>query len=292
MNALLDGPSPSRESSPSAGKEHKSLHESIMEIMSEHEDSGDEAKAKQEKLLRAVKRTEADAGRKRWYFFTDQSEPNSTSIEARQPFPKASAKGAWGFLAAANARSHFFEDGFAHHLQRRRQDLPDEIFAWVLSETVQEKSWKLREAYLKLLSVCPAQAGRVMNEEVIQQLFRELGASEEALAASASLPNGKEQHNNQTRPDYLERSWTPTETALRVLALTAPGLGIEALTYTMSIILRLGLDDVVHEDPGVSKCYQDVLESIVQAVPQTFWDDFVRPPFFLLSFLILTILFL
>ncbi|KAK4170375.1 hypothetical protein QBC43DRAFT_306019 [Cladorrhinum sp. PSN259] len=264
--------SSSRDPSPTCEKKSKSLHESMLEIMSDPEDKDnhDEAGAKKEKLLRAVKRIEADVGRRQWYFFRDQSEPNSASIEVRQSFPKAHATGAWKFLAADEGRSQLFEVGFPYHVQRRRKDLPDEIFLWVLNESAQEKSWKLREGYLKLLGACLDQSGRVMDEETITQLFRNLGASEEALAP---VPRPKREYREK-RPGYLERDWTPLVTVLRILTCTAAGLSIESLTKGISLVIRLGIDDVVREDPAVSRSYQNLLQSIVQAVPDRSWDDF------------------
>ncbi|KAK3991154.1 hypothetical protein QBC44DRAFT_53980 [Cladorrhinum sp. PSN332] len=273
IDDMLKKSSSGGDSSLSSGKEpRKTLHESMMEIMSDPEDKDnqDEARAKKEKLLRAVKRIEADVGRRQWHFFKDHDEANSTSIEVRQSFPKARATGAWKFLAAEKGRSQAFEDGFPYRVQKRRNDLPDDIFIWVLKETVQEKSWKLRDGYLKLLSACPLQAGRMVDEDVVQQLFRNLGATEEALAPDA----GTKKEYRAKGPDYLERDWTSLATVLRILSCTAAGLSIESLTRSMSLILRLGIDDVVREDPAVSRSYQDVLHSIVQAVPGRSWNDF------------------
>ncbi|KAL2136055.1 hypothetical protein VTI74DRAFT_5635 [Chaetomium olivicolor] len=251
---LSDGPSPS-------------LHDTMLELLSDADGSQDEAT--RGRLLRAVKRTEATVRRKEWYFFDQQSQPNSTAIEVRAAFPKAAATGPWAFLAPEKYRSEVFEDGLPFHVQNKLGSLPDEIFRWVLNEAAHENSRKLRDEYIRLVSACPDQIGRVLDDNVILDLFRGLGASERALGAVVQ-PKGS---SVQGAP-YPEHSWGRLGAVLRIISGTAHGMTTQSLTKSMSILLRLGIDNIVREDQEVATDYQDALLQVALAVPWKSWDNF------------------
>jgi hypothetical protein len=267
--ALLDPASPTAHRDAASTAEPTSLHDAMLEVLSDLEDSQNEGN--RGRLLQAVKRTEVTARRKEWYFFDPQGQVNSSAIEVRQGFPKAAATGAWAFLGPEKSRAEFFEDGLAYHVQCKTYDLPDEIFLWVLNETPHAKPRKLQDEYLRLLGVCPDQAGRLMDEGVIVQLFRDLGASERALAAR-SQPSGS---SGQGAP-YPEHEWIRLQAVLRILTETAHGLKVQPLTRAMAILLRLGMDNIVRENQSIATTYQDALCQIALAVPWKAWNSFVR----------------
>ncbi|GAB1312231.1 Formin GTPase-binding domain-containing protein [Madurella fahalii] len=265
--ALLDSPSPTPHSTCSPRNPQTTLHDAMLGVLSDPGDSQDEGH--RDRLLRAVKRTEATVRRKEWYFFDRQGPANSTAIKVRQAFPKTAATGAWAFLAPERHRSEFFEDGLPYHVQCKALSLPDEIFIWVLNEAPHAKSKKLQEEYLRLLGACPNQAERLIDENAIAQLFREVGASERALTASFQ-PDGS---SGQGAP-YPEHEWPRLRTVLRILTETAHALKIQSLTRAMAILLRLGIDNIVREDQAIATHYQDALLQIVLAVPLRAWDSF------------------
>ncbi|KAK4154835.1 hypothetical protein C8A00DRAFT_42449 [Chaetomidium leptoderma] len=265
--ALLAQRSPIARGEGVANGAHASLHDTMLDVLSDPEGSQDEGN--RGRLLRAVKRTEATVGRREWYFFDPQRHPNSTAIGVRPAFPKAKAKGVWALLAPEGHRSEVFEDGLPYQVQCRMQDLPDDIFLWVLYEAPYEKSRKLRDEYVRLLGVCPEQIGRLLDKDVVLELFRDIGAPERALSASprpsGSLENGA---------PYPENDRIRLQTLLRVLAGTAHALETQALTRTMSILLRLGIDNIVREDQVVAIEFQDALLRIALAVPWRSWNNF------------------
>jgi hypothetical protein len=150
------------------------------------------------------------------------------------------------------------------------RSLPDEIFQWVLNEVAHEKHKKLRDEYLRLLGACPDQIGRLMDEDLVLGLFRDLGASERALG-TASQPGSSEKG-----APYPEHNRGRLQAVLRILAETAHALRNKVLTRVMSILLRLGIDNIVREDYAVSTDFQDALLRVVLAVPWRSWNNFVR----------------
>jgi hypothetical protein len=254
-----------------ANGEHASLHDTMLDMLSDAEGSQNEGH--RGKLLRAVKRTEATVGRKEWNFFDRQAELKRTAIEVRPAFPKTEAAGVWAFLAPEKQRSEIFEDGLPYNVQCRMQNLPDEIFLWVLGEAPREKSRKLRDEYMRLLGACSDQIERLLDDEAVLELFRDLGASERALGASPQPGRNLDQGG-----PYPEHDKIRLQNVLRILAGAAHALGIQALTRTMSILLRLGIDNIVREDQAVATDYQDALLQVAQAVPARSWNNFVRSP--------------
>lgn len=258
-----------------ASKAGANLHDTMLDVFSDAE--GSEEESTRNKLLRALKRTQSDSRRKQWRFFhpLDQNQANGagdglSSIEARTPFPRSAAKGTWEFLAP-KGRSEFFEDGLPFSIQTRMQNLPDEIFLWVLREVPFEKSRKLREEYIRLLKVCLEQAGRLIGEYLVDQLFRDVGASETAFR-SPPQPTGD--RGFEETEIYLKRDWTPLRSVLQVLVKTSPGLSVKSLTRSVTLLLRLGMDDLIHEDQAVARDYDEALQRLVHFVPKSAWDSF------------------
>jgi hypothetical protein len=267
--ALLAQASPSIFGERAANGAHASLHDTMLDVLSDPE--GSQGEGTRGRLLRAVKRTEATVGRKEWYFFDRQRQPNSTAIEVRPAFPKAKATGVWAFLGPEKHRLEVFEDGLPYNVQRQMGNLPDEIFQWVLQVAPHEKSKKLRDEYVRLLGVCPDQIGQLVDENVVLELFQDLGASNRALAAS-SLSSG----SSEGGAPYPEHDRIRLQTVLRILAGAAHGLDIQTLTRTAGILLRLGIDNIIRENPAVAAEYQDALLQVVLAVPWKAWNNFVR----------------
>lgn len=250
-----------------------SLHDTMLDVFSDPEGSQEEGT--RHKLLQAVKRTEMTVQRKQWRFsdhLDHHADGAVSSIEARRPFPGNAATGTWQFLAQAQGRSELFEDGLPYNVQVRMQNLPDDIFLWVLREIPAEKSRKLREEYLRLLGVCPDQAGRLLDTNRIDQLFSDAGASKRVFQSPSKATNGG---GSEQRDMYLRRDWTPIRSVLGILIETSQGLSVPSLTRSVAILLRLGMDDLVREDRNVARDYQDALNQLIHAVPRASWDNFV-----------------
>lgn len=261
-------------------KESASLHETMLDVFSDAENSQDEGN--REKLIRAVKRSQATPNRKEYHFFDDppQQDSNSSSIGVRSPFPKAAAKGPWKFLAKDQGRTDLFEDGVPFLVQSKLKNLPDEIFTWVLGEIPFVKSARLREEYLRLLEECPGQAGRLIDENLVVSFFRAIGASERALDLKSCSPHpsksdGKHYSGTPGSHDDGRRDWTGLLAVLEILSRTSEGLRLPSLTCSIALLIRLGMDRVIREDPDVELEYQETFWWLIKSIPRGCWDKLV-----------------
>ncbi|KAK0655952.1 hypothetical protein B0T16DRAFT_317357 [Cercophora newfieldiana] len=248
----------------------RSLHDTMLNVLSDADNSQDESKHKQ--LLRAVKRTESTDHRKWWHFFDRvvESDDGSSSIKARPIFPTSKATGVWSFLAPEEGRSALFEDGIPFSVQLRTNSLPDEIFLWVLKDLLAEGSRKLRQGYFRLLGVCGDQIERCIDADFIDRLFRTAGAPDRVFRPQL---RATEQEYGRAGP-YSPRDCTNLRSVLQVLIDTSHFLNYGAVERSVAILLRLGMDNIVREDQAVARDYQDALEWLVTAVPDKKWDNF------------------
>lgn len=265
----------------SGRKESASLHDTMLDVFSDPEDSQDEGH--REKVLRAVKRSQATPGRKEYHFFDEppQQNPNSPgTIGVRGSFPKAVAKGPWKFLARDQGRADLFEDGVPFLIQSKLKNLPDEIYSWILWEIPAVKSPRLREEYLRLLENCTDHTGRLIDENLIVKLFRDLGASDTALdlrPQSKPYPKSTERSHNSSSisSSDRQRDWTGLLAVLEILSRASDGLTLRTLTCSIALVLRLGMDRVAREDPDVASEYQETFWWLVKAIPAGCWDKLV-----------------
>jgi len=272
-NALEALGSPSTRFAAKLKQQSSSIHDSLLDVLPDAEGSQDESKVR---LLQAVARTEATVLPKQWFFFDESSQTSTIPLESRSLFPKGMAKGVWAFLATEGRRNEVFEDGLPLRVQRKMQNLPDEIFQWVLQEVFHEKSKKLRDEYLRLLGACPSQIRRLMDEDKITWLFQNVGASERALVVGSQPAGGSDLPTSRAPCPEQQRDLLGV--VLRILKETAHSLAFKSLTRAMTLLLRLGMDHLVREDAGIATDHQNALSGIALGVHSSDWNNFVGSP--------------
>ncbi|RAL59163.1 hypothetical protein DID88_006719 [Monilinia fructigena] len=105
------------------------IHGNILRGLHEEKEEGGGKNV--QKVLNAVKRTEALNMGSRWYFFETEEIPTVK----RQPFPKASVLKNWkNDLAEPRVRHQTFVSGFAENMVAYGNTLPDEIIKWILDD--------------------------------------------------------------------------------------------------------------------------------------------------------------
>lgn len=237
-------------------------------ILESHDGNDEEGSRSKMKLVRALERAEVASSEKRFYFF--HLKESDSSAVSRTPFPKTAAKGVWLFLRDPRDRQSHFLVGQPHVIQSRKQNIPDEIFLWVLDELASERSSQLQEAYVNLLGQCPLQAHRLLDQGRLTSLFSGLGATQDIEDLSSPITFIEE-----VNQPYAGRDWSCLRSTLEFLARVAADLDASSLTAAMKIVLRLSLDTTLMDDNHVRTAYQATAHAITSNVAGTAWDKFV-----------------
>lgn len=222
------------------------------------------------RIVRALGRANVSGGGRAYYFF-EQKEPEGQALLVGNPFPDQQAEGVWEILADKRDRSRHFTSGFPFDLQKMFGNMPDEIFLWVLNEVCYERRRDLSLDYVKLLRICDDQVRRLVTPELLQQLFRKLGATKdvEDLSSSVTL-------RNEVADPYRGRSWVCLESFLGLLECIATSLSPAARTTTMQILLRLGMDRIAVENFGLAQEWRWAVDITARSVLGSGWTTFVR----------------
>lgn len=219
------------------------------------------------RIVRALERTEIVGDRRQFYFF-EQRAPEVDVVGRR--FPKAEAKGPWAILGGAEDRARHFASGFPYDIQKKLGNLPDEIFLWVLDEVCSEQRRPLQVEYLKLLSICHDQARRLVTPALLQQLFRNLGATRDVGELMAHVTLREEASN-----PYPDRNWSCVENLLELLGQLSGHLTPATRSTAMQILLRLGMDGIAVENFGYAQKWREAADLVARSVPDEQWTDFV-----------------
>jgi len=254
------------ESPPSKGplqQQPANIQEHMLGLM----ESGRDDEVDRDKILRALERTDARAVHERWYFFKEYL---GASPASRTPFPAGAAIGRWAFLDDTEARQGCIEQGIVQTALRKKQNLPDEIFLWLLDELCLEPQEALRVRYIEILALCPDQVRRHVDTEALCRLFQRLGSRWESTDLSARV-----EMVPAIGEPYPGRTWSHLGSVLRLLSAVAADLSDQAIAGAVKLLLRLGVDGVVQETVDLALAYRDAMQNLMTAVPLSRWDDFV-----------------
>ncbi|KAK7729854.1 hypothetical protein SLS53_009152 [Cytospora paraplurivora] len=218
------------------------------------------------RIVRALERTEIVGDRRRYYFF-EQRAPEADVVGRR--FPKEKAKGPWAILAGAEDRARHFASGFPYDIQKKLGNMPDEIFLWVLDEVCSEQRRPLQVEYLKLLSICHDQTRRLVTPTLLQQLFKNIGATKDVGELMAHVTLREEVSN-----PYPNRNWSCVENLLELLGQMSGHLTPATRSTAMQILLRLGMDNIAVENFGYAQKWRVAADLVARSVPDEQWTDF------------------
>lgn len=253
------------------GRAAAALKEHILEAATAaaNDEGADEDGAENKmRVVRALQRAEVGGARKAYYFF-EQDEPEPDVVGRK--FPRAKAKGPWAVLDDAQDRGRHFASGFPYDMQKKLRNLPDEIFLWILDEVCTERRKALQSEYVKLLSICTDQTTRLITPELLQKLFRQLGATKDVdnLMSPITL-------REEIRNPYPSRDWSCVESMLDLVGATACHLTPAARSTAMRILLRLSMDSLAVENFGFTQRWRQAVDLVARSVPDADWTSFCQ----------------
>ncbi|KAI3397345.1 hypothetical protein diail_11003 [Diaporthe ilicicola] len=253
------------------GQAAAALKEHILEAATAAaNDEGEDEEGTENKMrvVRALQRAEVGGARELYYFF-EQAEPEPNVVGRK--FPRAKAKGPWAILDDAQDRGRHFASGFPYDIQKKLGNLPDEIFLWVLDEVCSERRKTLQTEYVKLLSICNDQTTRLVTPALLQQLFRNLGATKDVDKLMGPVTLKEETRNPHPRQD-----WSCVEGILSLLGAMSVHFTSTTRSTAMQILLRLGMDSLAVENFGFTQKWRQAVDLIARSVPDGDWTAFCQ----------------
>jgi hypothetical protein len=216
------------------------------------------------KVLRAVRRAEHRGAHLRYCFF-----------DTKYSIPKSSAPpkltGPWKILSKGTMleREQNISSGLLQTLLDATGEVPAELFDWMLDEVCVQESSIFRTQYCNLIAQCPTQVQSRVTPERLEKLFLRSGASQDLQVKNSALMLA--QHNDDP---YSDRSWACLADLLALLDSIGGDMNLLAATYAAQTLLRLSIDPVIIEAPGLLVEYQNAISMLLSRVYSS-WDTFV-----------------
>ncbi|KAJ5249227.1 hypothetical protein N7468_000678 [Penicillium chermesinum] len=244
--------------SPQQGEKVPRSKESILASVLGGDDEGPSV----ERILNAVRRTEALDVTKTWRFLDHAQTPGQTNEFPTNSFPPHSHLAA---LRDFESRSRMLQSGvleFAAKLQR----LPDEFLLWLFCSVSLERREDLRSAYCRIFSHTSRE--RVMTlirPHHIDELFQNLGAKPEALDPSHVIVENSEHSSHPPSPRHKELFLS----AFAMLRESAELLAPDARAHAIHVLLRITVDgSLITNDmiqSGLQTCLTALLDNVAAA---------------------------
>lgn len=248
-----------------AGQEDKrEAHSSLLgSVITETDGNG------VEKVLQAVRRTEATQAEKCWYFFDPQGE---TPREDPRIFPAECATEPWQKrLVKREDRERCVESGIVKDIVTREEELPEELFLWMLDEVCIESNDNLRRAYCEVLLAAADSIDDYLTPEVVKAMFDNLGA----LGGSTDLKTRVEAVNVCKRA-YEKRNWGALKTVIKFLGDSAQFAAPATCNFSIAILARLCADRLVWDNIGLFSAVQKSMSQLSAAIDDDRWEISVR----------------
>jgi hypothetical protein len=220
------------------------------------------------KVNRALKRTEATLSEQRWYFFETQVKIEKVR---RLPFPMRAVPEAWQKdLRNQQTRYQIFISGFAEDMVAYGKSLPDEILLWIIDELCKEPNDALQNAYCNVLKESSDQVQRLITRDIVQGLFRDLGASQAAVALSQKI----QPVQGLVKP-YAKREWGKLRSIVKFLGRIAMFLQQSVKIYVICILLRMSVDRIVSDNVDLLDLVHETINRICRNIPEDTWEESV-----------------
>ncbi|KAI9688181.1 MAG: hypothetical protein M1822_001687 [Bathelium mastoideum] len=194
-----------------------------------------------QRVMAAIRRTEALQQDLAWHFFKDEP----TVLSERDPFPaKALPETGWmTTLTDTWERQQACLTGFVADMARLQQ-LPSEIITWMLDEAIFEPREDLAYAYLSILEKCPQAIKRILTIPRLSALFGKLGGKNSIITVEEPVaPTFRSPESRPPAPAELCRLLRALDNFAQCNAIS-----VETRGYALKILLRLGMDDAIRAD--------------------------------------------
>lgn len=251
VQAILDDRDKGSNTAQLNGKEDQN---SLLESVIAEKDGGGV-----EKVLQAVRRTEATTADKSWYFFDPHGEaPYSDPRE----FPVECAVESWQKkLVRRKDRESSIQSGFIKDMVTKQPELPEELFLWILDEVCRESNHDLQKAYCDVLLAAPEAIHKYLRPDIVKDMFNSMGARRSATDLMTQI-----EVVNVSEKAYEKRDWSVLSCMIKFLGDASKFAAPATCSFTMSLIARLCVDSIVWDNIGLFSTVQRSMTLLCKAI--------------------------
>ncbi|EON66360.1 hypothetical protein W97_05457 [Coniosporium apollinis CBS 100218] len=215
-------------------------------------------------LARAIDKTDALQQDEVWHFFQD-----GDTRPAERTFPnKSLPPEPWAMmLKSPETREQAFTSGCVQMIAATKA-LPEELMIWMMDELLYQTREDLTHAYLRALQSCGTRASACLTPSRLYQLFRDLGAKQEAINSSGSLTPSRQSDDTLNPPLPSGLRWV-----LDLLRILATSFTDETRSAALSIALRLCFDISVLADGRIQHSVQEAISALIDSIPGTLAEE-------------------
>lgn len=259
VNALLDArrqpPSMTGQSPNSRMPPDESLIDAVMNERGDEEDVG--------RLKDALRRTEALYHDNMWSFFHARPEPE---VAGSLVFPELQNDPLQPILQHRRSRQQAFLNGFVEDYATKG-DLPDELVLWILDSVCSEKQQDLRLSYVHVLKELSLRNQNFLNCQRIENLFRKIGATDEAL--EMQKPISTSFTLVAKREGFIQDH---LDSILGLIQSLAGTLEVMSSKYAICTVCRLLLDHLVVSNCSLLASIAETLNSLIESFPDRLYE--------------------
>ncbi|KAL4786020.1 hypothetical protein BJX76DRAFT_148052 [Aspergillus varians] len=214
-----------------------------------------------QRLLNAVRRTEAFDLGKSWSFFD-----LNTPLPPAPEFPRECVcPGTYlGVLREPDSRERAFYSGIIDFVLSR-EVLPDQLIKWIFHSIPSEPRDSLRYAYCRAIKRIPAERMKALiRPEDVNTLFWQLSARPEALVLSDTIV--PDSHPQDNTPESNPQHHTALISVLDVFRDAANLFADDTRERILSILLRLPLDASLTRNSTLCSEIERTITAVLDAV--------------------------
>ncbi|KAJ5367931.1 uncharacterized protein N7496_007691 [Penicillium cataractarum] len=244
-----------------AGGSKKGLNEGV--LASALGGDSDEGPGLQ-RLMDAVRRTEALEQSRNWRFFDQSQLPPATPNFPIELFPPESPLAG---LREPDSRARLLQSGILEYAASM-QRLPDDFLLWIIRSIPLEPREELRKAYCRIFTQTPKeQTGSLMRQDTIDGLFRQLGARPHALILCEPVIADPPEPSLHAPPTRERPALVSVLNLIRDTA-AAELFDDDTQVHAIQILLRMSLDTALTTDCAIRAELQGTLTSLLEFGPR------------------------
>lgn len=241
----------------------KVSHNEVLKSIIEAQDDTDTTR-----VMKAVHRTEATRNDDKWCFFGELRDCETLDLQ-HNTFPEDNVIEELKRMSNPMFSEQGMLSGYFEDVVKLDNELPDELFGWILQQATLSPLQDLRDAYIDLLLASSQQLERFVKPEHITRIFSKLGGLRQAMDLDLKLSAVPSRPNT-----YDSQNWMPLQAAIGLLGRISTCASEETSGYCIMLLVRLCADSIIQERTHLLVAMQETLRQLSRNLSKSAWTKY------------------